>query len=47
MKCHLCDNHFEIETDPKVGEKYLGDVSLMMYFGLAVQNQMVTNRNWN
>lgn len=18
MKCHLCDNHFEIETDPKV-----------------------------
>ena len=19
MKCHLCDNHFEIETDPKVG----------------------------
>ena len=20
MKCHLCDNHFEIETDPKVGK---------------------------
>lgn len=19
MKCHLCDNHFEIQTDPKVG----------------------------
>lgn len=19
MKCHLCDNHFEIRTDPKVG----------------------------
>ena len=18
MKCHLCDNHFEIQTDPKV-----------------------------
>ena len=18
MKCHLCDNHFEIKTDPKV-----------------------------
>lgn len=22
MKCHLCDNHFEIETDPKVGKLY-------------------------
>ena len=21
MKCHLCDNHFEIETDPKVRKK--------------------------
>ena len=21
MKCHLCDNHFEIETDPKVSTK--------------------------
>ena len=24
MKCHLCDNHFEIQTDPKVcGMGYL------------------------
>ena len=23
MKCHLCDNHFEIETDPKVRKKMI------------------------
>ena len=23
MKCHLCDNHFEIRTDPKVHMAYI------------------------
>lgn len=30
MKCHLCDNHFEIETDPKVRIGILVEKSHLM-----------------
>ena len=38
MKCHLCDNHFEIETDPKVSKWY-------MYHKVTVMKELWSKKN--
>ena len=38
MKCHLCDNHFEIETDPKVSKWY-------MYCKVTVTKELWSKKN--
>ena len=38
MKCHLCDNHFEIETDPKVSKRY-------MYYKVTAMKELRIKKN--
>ena len=33
MKCHLCDNHFEIQTDPKVIQMS----AVLLFYGLVTR----------
>ena len=35
MKCHLCDGHYEIKTDPKVSEAELDSKELTLIAGVS------------
>lgn len=36
MKCHLCDNHFEIKTDPAVSHFHIHNPILLNYFSVDI-----------
>lgn len=54
MKCHLCDNHFEIETDPKVSplspnihiQILPTDLSLYISYRISGENNNNNNDNY-
>ena len=45
MKCHLCDNHFEIETDPKVSKKSTMHKFYIQFHTMKIDNVFFVSHN--